>query len=130
MASVDGNSVISLKIWGLDTGAGENLQEITRPHVDGIAYRKVGKRGRTFQGESIVDVASAASAKTTFETYKATQGSLVTVVDDAGNSWTNVAVLAVRRAGNPKRTYTPVGGEAGGGWLLRARWVFQMTETS
>ena len=127
MSSIDGNTVISIR-GQIESGDGERVEEITRAHVDGIAFRKIGKRGAPFSMTSLVDVGSAATAKSTYTTYKATEGSLVTLVDDAGNSWANVMVLSVRRGG-VKRTYTPVGGISGGGWLLSCQWVFRMTDT-
>ena len=128
MASIGGNSVISLR-GQIDSGEGERLENITRAHVDGVAFRKVGKRGAPFAMTSLVDCASASAAKSTFGTYKALEGTLTTVVDDAGNSWSNVAVLNVRR-NSIRQVYTPVGGVAGGGWLLSCQWVFVPTETS
>lgn len=128
MASIGGYTQITIR-GAVDTGAGENLENITRPHVDGIAFRKIGKRGRPVEVVTVVDVASGSAAKTEFENYEALQGTLITVVDDAANSWANVAVLSVHRAGIRAVT-TPVGGVRGGAWLLRCRWTLQHTETS
>lgn len=125
MASIGGLSVITLR-GGINPGTGEQLQDITRPGVDGIAYRKVGKRGRPFTMESVVDVANAAAVTTAIANYKALQGTLVTVVENNGQTWTNVAVLNVRPA-EPQKVLTAT---TGSDYLLRATWTLQMTETS
>ena len=128
MASIGGESVLRM-IGQIEPGSGEMLQNITRPGVDGTAYRKVGKRGAPFQITTVVDLGSDAAVKAAVSTYKGLQGTLVTLVTENSGTYTNVAVLAVREVGT-RMVLTPVGGVSGGSHLLTCQWVLQMTETS
>ena len=103
---------------------GENVEEITRPGVDGIAYRKTGKRAVPFYMTGITTETSKGAVKTLVENYKKLQGTLVTVVDDIGNSWTNVMVLQMDYLGT-KKVVSPVGG---GDYVVRSRFSLQDTE--
>jgi len=127
MSSIGGRSVLSID-GDFDLATGEQLEDITRANVDGISYRKLGKRGHPFQLISLVDVATAGAAKAELEAYKALQGTLVTVVDDTGASVSQLAVLSVRRAGPVRRVVNPVGGVNGGSYLLAARWDLEPTD--
>ena len=103
---------------------GENVEEITRPGVDGISYRKTGKRVMQFNMTGLATAASAAAVKTLVENYKKLQGTLVTVRDDILNSWTLVMVLQVEYLGS-KLVATPVGGSK---YVVRSRWTLQDTK--
>ena len=127
MSSIGGHSVISAK--GAINPQGERLEDTTRPGVDGVSYRRIGKKSESFQLRTFTDAASAAAAKALVATtYKGLQGTLVTVVDDMGNTWNNVAVLAVDPV-SVKGVNTPVGGVVGGVVLLECLWTLQATET-
>lgn len=128
MASIGGYSFITLE-GGLNPGSGEQLEEITRPGVDGVAYRRIGRRGVPFRMQSLADVANAANAHSLILNYKALQGGLVTLVDETGQSWFNVMVLRVQ-CSQPKYVTGMSGGLTGGqtGYLVSADWLLQMTE--
>lgn len=128
MASIGGRSVISVG-GAMNLGTGENLEHITRPHVDGVAYRKVGKRGKPFNLQTVVDLGSGVACKTELEVYKDLQGTLVTVQDDVGVQFTNLAVLEVQRV-SVVQVISPVGGVNGGNHLLRCAWTLQPTDVS
>ena len=89
--SLGGNSFIRL-IGGLNHQA-ETLQDITRNNVNGVAYKKRGKRAApsTFQCIALSTAATVASKLTT---YFGLQGGLSTLVDEKGTSHTDVAVLS------------------------------------
>lgn len=126
MASIGGRTVLRLK-GIIEPATGEKLQDITRPGVDGVAYRKVGKRASRTQLTTIVDLASG-NVETEIDEYKALEGTLVTIVDEAGITWSNVAVLMVRPL-PIRRVASSVGGINGGTRILTCQWVVQATET-
>ena len=128
MASIGGRSVLRLT-GNLEPATGERLQDITRAGVDGVAYRKVGKRAGRTQVTTLVDLGSSSAVNSEMEAYKALQGTLVTVVTESGGTYSNVAVLSVVQL-PVQRTLSAVGGINGGTHLLRCQWVLQMTETS
>ena len=107
--------------------AGENLEEITRPNVDGIAYRKIGKRALPFQMISVVDVDSASAAQSLLLNYKAMQGALQTIEDDTGEEWPYTAILQVEHI-STKKIKSAVGGiSTNKEYLLTCRWSMQAT---
>ena len=128
MSSIGGIDVLTIT-GGIVPGTGENLQDITRPRVDGVGLRKLGKKGRPFSVTTFADMDTAAETKTVMESYKAKQGTLVTVVDDMGQSFTNVAVLDVT-PNPPTRGLTASGGLTAGEYVLSCVWLLHLTETS
>ena len=94
MPSIGGNSVLTLR--GEFQTLAQTLEPITRPNIDGVAYRVVGQRGGPFRMLSIVDVDDDAAAEALADTYKALIGTLVTVLDDHGQTHTNIVVLDSR----------------------------------
>lgn len=129
MSSIGGRTVISIT-GDLDLGTGERLEDITRANVDGRSFRKVGKMGTPFEVTTVVDLVTAGAAASEFEAYEGLQGTLVSVVDDTGQTVQNVAVLDVRRTGPVVRVVSPVGGVNGGGYLLTARWSLVATDAA
>ena len=119
-----------IRLRGGPNPTAEVPQEITRPNLDGHAYRKFGKRGARDLYTSTVDVATG-SIKTTIDGYRALQGTLVTLTDEAGSVYNNVMVIAVNVA-SPFIVHNCVGGEASGNdrYVLQARWELQHTEVS
>ena len=128
MASIGGFNFIRLR-GGIHPVA-EVPQEITRPNVDGHAFRRFGKRGMSSLWESVVDLTQA-NVSTTIAGYRALQGTLVTLVDEAGDSYTNVMVRSVR-IGSVFAVTKAVGGLASGSnrYMLMATWEIQPTEVS
>ena len=119
---------ISLK-GGVIPGSGEQVEEITRPNVDGVAYRKIGKRGEPFEMESLVDVLDAAAAKTLLTNYKALQGTLQNLELEDGSIYSNVIVLNIRETGRQVVTNSIGGLVANSTILVRASWTLEMTDT-
>jgi hypothetical protein len=112
---------------GVNPGTGENLEEITRPNVDGVAYRKIGKKAPPFQMISIADVANDAAATSLLNNYKALQGTLATIELEGGSTYTNVAVLSVEQMERIPVTGSIGGLVEGSTVILKCRWVLQAT---
>jgi phosphotransacetylase len=111
---------------GLPAPGGMSLDEITRANADGVSLREIGKRPGPVSLNSFVDIA-AANVKTTIESYHALRGTLVTVTDAHGNTWTNVAVLGVELVRDQK-VGTLVGGiNSGSSVILECVWRVQAT---
>jgi len=127
MATIGGYYMISLS--HRPQPMGETVREITRPEADGQAYAKQGLRAEATLAYAATDCASAAAARTEMAAYAAMRGALVTVVDDLGESYTNVLVVDVRERGR-KVVCTAVGGVRAGTVLLLTDWVLQATGVS
>ena len=97
MASVGGISVYSIR--GRVDGAQERVEVIGNENVDGLAALKTGVRGEPFELRSMVFTNSTALIGTIENSYRAIVGSVVSVVDDHGVTWTNLLVLRVKAAG-------------------------------
>ena len=117
-----------ITLRGALTPGGESLQEITRPGVDGHAWRKAGKRGAVHQLMPIVDVTSAANVATLVTNILALQGAdPVTIYDDQGNYLANAKVLLAEHV----RTRTVVGASGGvndGNYLVQFRIQVQASQ--
>ena len=94
MASIGGHTVFSIS--GLPEPAAHRNVLLERPGVDGASARTEGLRAEETTVMTTTFVDGAAAVKSTPETYAALVGSIVTVVDDFGNSVHNVLVQAVR----------------------------------
>jgi len=128
MPSIGSQSFISLR--GALQPFGERLEEITRAGVDGVAFRKLGKRSQPYQMMSVVDVADAAAASAEIEACKALQGTLQTVTEDNSNATEEVAVLLVEVSA-VQPIATPSGGTVDGDdgtFLVRLVWTLQNTK--
>lgn len=98
MSTIDDGSTTYtfLTMQGQVNPLSERLEIITRPGVDGHAYRRLGSGATPFRLRTLVDVDDAAAITTTLAGYKAFVSKLVTVTDAHGNATTNVMVLDVR----------------------------------
>jgi len=128
-ASIGSYDFISLR--GRLRGLGERLAEITRPNVDGQAYKKAGKRAPVSTLASLRDIDTEANAEALALAYEALKGTLVTVVDDHANQTDYVAVIDVD-VSLAEEIKGASGGlcEAGSNYLVRAVWQLQVTELS
>jgi hypothetical protein len=128
MPSIGGFEFITLK-GEIDLGNGMQVEDVSRPGVNGVAFRLLQRRGEPFRLASTVDVANLAAANTLLLDYKEMQGTLQDVEDEHGTVWSNLMVLSVRTR---QRQYTV--GKSGGlvvgntGYLVLADWVLQATE--
>lgn len=104
--------------------AAMEVEEITRPQVDGEAYRQLGKRGEVVTMVSEVDTNTP---ETLIDTYRAFKGTLQPVVltdGTSGKTINNVMVRGVKRV-RAKKVLTPVGGVNVGSWMLTVEWTLQ-----
>ena len=115
MPSIGGVTVIRL-VRDPDP-PGEQTQLLQRPGVDGMGARKLGTRGRAYRITTLVD-ATDANRAAKIASLKALQGTIVTVVDGAGDTFTQVLVQRVVH--NVKAILTPAGGVEGasGTWMV------------
>jgi hypothetical protein len=88
---------------GEPTSIAEESEVITRANVDGVAIRKGATRGQAMVLEGTRDIAaaSAAALKTALDSYKALQGTTVTIITDTGVTRTNMYI---------QRVTIPIGG--------------------
>jgi len=119
MASVGSESMVTLD--GVASGATEILENISRPGVDGTAYRKAGAKAREFSMRSVVDVADFAAAEVKLTAYRALVGTYVTVTDSRGVAHDDVLVLSMQPL-QIRQTAVLVGGINAGTVLVDAAW--------
>jgi len=113
---------------------GQSVEEITRPHVDGVAFYLQGKRAARFQLESSVDIAVADADEPVEvadlqQAYADLKGQVVQLVDEVGNTWPAVMVWDVEII-DTVRPALSVGGQTGGEegytFIVIARWALQL----
>jgi hypothetical protein len=78
---------------------GELVEEITRPGIDGHAYRQLGLRAEPFDLTALVDIEDDSSTdpiQARMATYKSLQGSLCDLEDGFGETYSNLMILGVR----------------------------------
>lgn len=103
------------------------VQDVTRPGVDGQAYRQEAKRAEKFKLMGIVDCDDMAAAATLLGVMKGLQGSLVDMKDDYGIVKTNVMMLGVTKT-DQIPLITAVGGiSTNKGALLTLEFQMQLT---
>lgn len=130
MASIGAETFAVMR--GTPQPGGPSLEDITRANADNTALRELAARTGPFQVETTVDVALAADVKTKIEAYQALHGTIVTLVDGMGVTWTNVAVLAVQSRG--AAAIGIVGGltvaAGGSGFLVHSTWSLQLLKVA
>lgn len=106
------------------------LREITRPSVDGRAFRQEGDRSTIFELRGIRDVASGSAADTLITTYKAMIGSTVSIVL-RGQTRANYLVVDVETVSRKAVTSSAGGvGVGTGAYLVESRWTLTRSGTS
>ncbi len=127
MAEIGFISFLSLQ-GALNTACGELLTEITRPGVDGVAYRREGRRGEASRLQTAQDFSSADDAAAHVEACQLLQGSIVDIVDDHGREWTSYIIIRATHS-STQAIHGRVGGSGfGSGYLVRMAWVVRATE--
>ena len=126
MSTIGGITVTFLRGQLMPTA--ETVEDITRPGKDGHAYRWLGERSEPQMLASLADVTGLASATATCTAYRALQGSLVTVVDDFGDTRANVMVQSVSGI-RFRKIASAAGGlhDASASYIVSANWQFQTT---
>jgi hypothetical protein len=103
------------------------VDDITRPGVDGHAYRENGKRGRIFEMFGLRDYLNHAAALAEYLNLQALQGQIVAVTDDRGGSAAAVMVLEVERLALEPMIKTAGGLVANSTYLMTTRFLMQNT---
>lgn len=124
MASI--GNIYFLAIRGRVAKPGMAVEEITRPGVDGHAFKQIGKRAAISTLITLYDGISAADAELHISYSANLKGTIVTVVYNDGTNDQNVQVLEVEPV-QVKRVATAVGGLNNGNWLVTLRWTVQKT---
>jgi len=106
----------------------EQLEIITRTAQDGVAFRKMGQRGRPFIIEAMLDLPAGTTNEAQMVTFKALCGQLCTIVDNIGDSYENVMIMDVQPLDSRNIT-GPTGGVQGasGVRLLTVRFICHVT---
>lgn len=112
---------ITLK--GVVDPPGEVVETIKRPGVAGATFRTLASQGQEFELAGIADFTSEANAKAGVIAYKGLQGTLCTITDDHGQSWTSYMCLQVQSV-SWKAGATARGGVSNGAYLVGSRWRF------
>jgi len=106
---------------------GPTMDAIDRPGLDGQGYRLQGKRPDPQAYRSVSDFSTASLAVTEITAYRALQGTLVTVVDEQGNTTNSVLVEKVATV-RLHKVLNPVGGQgASYVWILECQWLLRTT---
>jgi hypothetical protein len=97
------------------------LEEITRPAVDGRAFRFQGQRGEIRQLQGFVDQATTVAAAASQATYRSMVGTLVSIIL-AGVTYNNYLILNVENM-DIEVYGNAVGGQADGAVGLFSTWT-------
>ena len=114
---------------GEPAGIGDEVQDVTRPGVDGHEIRRRGKRGRLFRVRTAADFTTAANARAAILDYHKLRGDVVTLTDAHAVDWTEVLVSEVRTM-LYRQGATIVGGRnvnaGGAGVVVQAVWDLRL----
>ncbi len=105
---------------------GQIVEDITRPGVDGHAWRRAGLRGRPFDLVGERDVSNASAAKSDMLAMQSMRGRVVTLYDENGSYYGEVTCLDVEKLGE-KRIAGAIGGITSNATiLLSVRFTLQL----
>lgn len=104
------------------------VDDVTRPGVDGHAYRENAKRGRIYEMVGLRDYLDNAAAVAEYADLMALQGTIVTVIDDRGATAQNVMVLEVERLALEPMLKSVGGLVANSTYLMTMRFLMQNTK--
>jgi hypothetical protein len=101
-----------IRLEGEPSRFGENVEVLTRPGYPGIALRRLGQRPNLGQRPwiAVADASSAAALKALEETIMALQGAVVSVTNNAGAVYADMAIISVELIGAMQRHRCVVGG--------------------
>lgn len=118
-----GTTCTFIALKGVVDPPGEVVEAIQRPGVAGTIFRTLASKGSEFELIGIADFTSEGNAKAGVIAYKGLQGTLCTITDDHGQSWTGYMCLNVVSNGW-KAGATARGGISNGAYLVTSRWRF------
>lgn len=123
-ASLGGTAFITLK--GHRDPPDAQIEDISRTGVNGTEKRFLQKRGKEFEMVGHVDVTDLAAGRALFLTLHALRGTVVSVTDDFGDSFTADLIDVDRQS--LRATPVAAGGVSGNpGALLVVRFRLQQT---
>lgn len=113
--------------------AAERIQIIDTPGIDGVAFRKIGKKPEPFTMIGSVDLDNAVNAiRDQINTYRGIVGDTCTIVDDVGNTVDNLKMIGAR----PREYFEMINAVGSGAvstdkkYLLIMVFTFVATDTS
>lgn len=86
----------------------QTVEEITRPHIDGVSFRLTGTRGQRFTVTAVRDVMGASELLAKIADLKDLVGTILTLTDDRGTAY--AGILIVSHSYVAQRIETSVGG--------------------
>src|SRR6185437_4330345 len=98
---------------------GMQTTDITRPGVDGRAFRQDAYRGNPFDLQGIVDTDDPTDL---LNAYGSMKGSIVTI-QHGGGTYTNYLVIDAKPDGARQYVANPIGGINGGHWIVKSVWT-------
>ena len=108
---VDGSASYGfIAMRGMPQLGGQNIEEISRPGVDGAAYRLNGMRAEPFEVVGVVDVNDVSAAAVLMSNLHSLQGRIVSYYDGFGDYF-EVMVLRVSRLAQ-RRLIAAAGGRS------------------
>lgn len=105
----------------------QTLSNVTRPQVDGVAYRVNGIQSPVGQLTAVVDISTAASAEGLRASYAALVGTVVSIVRES-QSHSNYLILNAEVT-DIVFVQTPVGGLGAGDHIVTSRFDVQYVGT-
>jgi hypothetical protein len=123
-----GGAFTFITLKGEIQSVAQTVDDITRPGVDGHAYRQRGKRGRIFEMIGLRDYLTHGAAAAEYVNLMALQGTLVGVTDDRGATAAAVMVLEVERLALEPMIRTVGGLVANSTYLMMTRFLLQSTQ--
>ncbi len=106
-------SIEFLSLKGNPADLGEELEQITRPGIDGVVLRKLGKKPVPQLLRGIIDSSSPSNATAAEANLLALQGTLVTWTNEIDETKDNVAVIRVAPRTQPTLHLSAVGTTSG-----------------
>ena len=133
LTSASGTHYTFIRLQGSDPEQkGDKLEEITRPGLDGHAFRAIGKRMKPLMLRGTVDVdKSSTTVEARMATYKGLEGTLLTFTSEAGDAYESLMLLQVTHI-NTMQLDTMVGGVGGANadTVLVVEFLLQPTKVS
>ena len=107
---------------------GQELEDISRPKVDGVAYGKGAIRAPISTLRTVATAANAAAAATLENEYAELKGTLQTVADDHGTLTSNVIVLDAIPTRIKQGGVMVGGADAADTYIVEYEWQVRATE--
>lgn len=108
------------RLYGWPDAIQLEMEPITRPGMDGVAYRALGYRAKPFEIHSIVDVVGWNSAVALLNIYKTAVGNVYSIFIN-GTEFDTFLVLDVK-AHQPRAVANATGGLNAGNVIVEADW--------